>query len=54
MPQQCVRIGYSSVNNEIGNCSAMFWESVYLNNVLELSIAQQSISLWELLSNVIR
>ena len=54
MPQQCVRIGYSSVIIEIGNCSGMFLDGVYLNNVLELSIAQQSISLWELLSNVIR
>ena len=54
IPQQCVRIGYSSVCIEIGNCLAMFWDRLYLNDVLGLDKAQQCISTWELLSNVIR
>ena len=45
IPQQCVRIGYSSVCMEIGNCSAMFYDRLYLNDVLGLGIAQQCISI---------
>ena len=44
IPQQCVRIGYSSVCMEIGNWSAMFYDRLYLNDVLGLGIAQQCIS----------
>ena len=54
IPQQRVRIGYSSVCIEIGNCSAIFQDKLYLKDVLGLGIAQQCISIWELLSNVIR
>ena len=45
IPQQCVRIGYSSVCTEIGNCSAMFYDRLYLIDVLGLGIAQQCISI---------
>ena len=30
---------------EIGNCSAMFYDRLYLNDVLGLGIAQQCISI---------
>ena len=45
IPQQCVRIGYSSVSIEFGNWSAMFYDRLYLNDVLGLGIAQQCISI---------
>ena len=54
MPQQYVRIGYDSVIFEIENCSAMFQGRVNLNNVLGLGLSQRCISIWELLSIVIR
>ena len=39
---------------EVENCSARFYDRLYLNDVLELGIAQQCIGIWELLSNVLR
>ena len=45
IPQQCVRIGYSSVCMEIGNCAARFYDRLCLNDVLGLGIAQQCISI---------
>ena len=39
---------------EVEDCSARFYDRLYLNDVLGLGIAQHCISIWELLSNVIR
>ena len=39
---------------ELGNCSARFYDRLYLNDVLGLGITQQCISIWELRSNVLR
>ena len=52
IPKRCVRTGYSSVCIEIGKCSAMYSDRLYLNNVLGLGTAQQGNELGFYLSNV--